>query len=207
MCTCCLGVGCFICLLSLVGIQCCSSLIFPCYLLTGCFIHYGNWGIEISDYCSTFYFSVQLYAFSLHVIWGYIIIFSNFKESVSSDLPTYSCLNYFIILFIFPVDSAGSLLLPGIFSSCGEQGLLQLWCTEFSLQCLLSWSTDFRGCGFSSCGSWALRHRPSSCGARALLLCSMWDLPGSGIKPISPALAGKFFTTEPPGKPSMSKFL
>ena len=30
--------------------------------------------------------------------------------------------------------------------------------------------------------------------------CSMWDLPGPGIEPMSPALAGGFFTTEPPGK-------
>ena len=29
----------------------------------------------------------------------------------------------------------------------------------------------------------------------------MWDLPGPGIKPMSPALAGGFFTTEPPGTP------
>ena len=29
----------------------------------------------------------------------------------------------------------------------------------------------------------------------------MWDLLGSGIEPVSPALAGRFFTTEPPGKP------
>jgi len=29
----------------------------------------------------------------------------------------------------------------------------------------------------------------------------MWDLPGSRIKPVSPALAGGFFTTEPPEKP------
>ena len=28
----------------------------------------------------------------------------------------------------------------------------------------------------------------------------MWDLPGSGIEPLSLALAGGFFTTEPPGK-------
>ena len=28
-----------------------------------------------------------------------------------------------------------------------------------------------------------------------------WDLPGSGIKHMSPELAGEFFTTEPPGKP------
>ena len=27
------------------------------------------------------------------------------------------------------------------------------------------------------------------------------DLPERGIKPSSPALAGRFFTTEPPGKP------
>ena len=27
------------------------------------------------------------------------------------------------------------------------------------------------------------------------------DLPGSGIEPTSPALAGRFFTTEPLGKP------
>ena len=28
----------------------------------------------------------------------------------------------------------------------------------------------------------------------------MWDLPGSGMEPTSPAPAGGFFTTEPPGK-------
>ena len=29
----------------------------------------------------------------------------------------------------------------------------------------------------------------------------MWHLPGPGVKPVSPALAGGLFTTEPPGKP------
>ena len=29
----------------------------------------------------------------------------------------------------------------------------------------------------------------------------MWALPESGIDPVSPAVAGRFFTTEPPGKP------
>ena len=33
------------------------------------------------------------------------------------------------------------------------------------------------------------------------LLFSMWDLPESGIEPVSTTLAGRFFTTEPPGKP------
>ena len=32
----------------------------------------------------------------------------------------------------------------------------------------------------------------------------MWDLPGPGLEPVSPALAGGFLTTEPPGKPGTS---
>ena len=28
----------------------------------------------------------------------------------------------------------------------------------------------------------------------------MWDLPGPGLEPMSPALAGGFLTAEPPGK-------
>ena len=40
----------------------------------------------------------------------------------------------------------------------------------------------------------------SCCGAEAQLLCSIWDLPGLGIEPMSPALAGRFLSAEPPGK-------
>ena len=29
----------------------------------------------------------------------------------------------------------------------------------------------------------------------------MWDLPGPGLEPVSPALAGRFSTAAPPGKP------
>ena len=43
--------------------------------------------------------------------------------------------------------------------------------------------------------------RLSSCGSRAQLLCGMWDLPRPGLEPKSPALAGRFSTTAPPGKP------
>ena len=50
--------------------------------------------------------------------------------------------------------------------------------------------------------------RLSSCGSRAQLLCSIWDLPRPGLEPVSPALAGRFSTTAPPGKPySPSLFL
>ena len=61
--------------------------------------------------------------------------------------------------------------------------------------------SGFSSCvsGLRSCGSQALEHRLNSCGARAQLLCGTWDLPGSGIKPVSPALTSRVFTTEPPG--------
>ena len=44
-------------------------------------------------------------------------------------------------------------------------------------------------------------HRLSNCGSRAELLRGMWDLPRPGLEPASPALAGRFSTTAPPGKP------
>jgi len=34
---------------------------------------------------------------------------------------------------------------------------------------------------------------------------SSGDLPDLGIKPTSPALAGRFFTADPPGKPNIKK--
>ena len=34
----------------------------------------------------------------------------------------------------------------------------------------------------------------------------MWDLPGQGLEPVSPAMAGGFLTTAPPGKPLLNCF-
>ena len=81
---------------------------------------------------------------------------------------------------------------------------------------------------FSSCGKWgplfiAVRGpltiaaslvaehrlqtlRLSSCGSRAQLLHGMWDPPRPGLEPVSPALAGRFSTTVPPGKPHLLFF-
>ena len=56
-------------------------------------------------------------------------------------------------------------------------------------------------CGPSRHGPQALENRLISCGPQTWLLHDMWDLPQPGIKPVSPALAGRFFTTEPPGTP------
>ena len=50
-------------------------------------------------------------------------------------------------------------------------------------------------------------HGLSSCGTRAYLLRGTWDLPGSGLEPVSPALAGGFLTTVPSGKSPGKIFL
>ena len=48
--------------------------------------------------------------------------------------------------------------------------------------------------------------RLSNCGSRAQLLRGMWDFPRPGLEPVSPALAGGFSTTAPPGKPRKLHF-
>ena len=49
--------------------------------------------------------------------------------------------------------------------------------------------------------------RLSNCGSRTQLLRGMWDLPRPGLEPMSPALAGRFSTAAPPGKPQTCYFL
>ena len=49
--------------------------------------------------------------------------------------------------------------------------------------------------------------RLSSCGSRAQLLHGMWDPPRPGLEPASPAPAGRFSTTAPPGKPLFPLFM
>ena len=119
----------------------------------------------------------------------------------------------FIYLFIYLfIAVLGLRCCTWAFSSCGERGLLYSsrcsarasHCRGFS--CCKAWALGKRAsvvapCGLRRCGSWALERRLSSCDARAWLLCGMWDLPGPGLKPVSPALAGRFLTTAPPGKP------
>ena len=48
---------------------------------------------------------------------------------------------------------------------------------------------------------WVLEHGLNIWGTQAPLLHGMWNLPGAGIKPVFPELAGGVFTTEPSEKP------
>ena len=68
-------------------------------------------------------------------------------------------------------------------------------CSAFSLRWLL---LEAQALGWMGCGS----HR-----AWAYLPHGIWDLPGPGIKLVSPSLEGRFLTSGMPGKPGISAVL
>ena len=92
------------------------------------------------------------------------------------------------------------------FCSCGEWGLL--FVAVHGLLIVVASLVAEHGLQarkLSSCSMRALERRLRSCGAWAQLLHSMWHLPGLGFEPVSPALAGRFLTTVPPGKPNKAR--
>ena len=107
----------------------------------------------------------------------------------------------FIYLFIF--GCAGSSLLRGPFSSCGEWGLVSS-CGVQSSHCsgFSCWGAHALGrLGFSSCSSWALGHRLSRWWAQglvALLLVRSFKIRDCTC---DSCMTGGFFTTEISGKP------
>ena len=76
------------------------------------------------------------------------------------------------------------------FSSCGKRGPLFI-VVHGPLTIVASLVAEHR----------LQTRRLSSCGSRAQLLRGMWDHLRPGLEPMSPALAGGFSTTVPPGKP------
>ena len=110
---------------------------------------------------------------------------------------------WFHFMHLFIVGYAGSCCSMGFSLVVASRGCSSWQCEGFSLQWLLRFRSLALGLtSFSSCRSWALEHKLSSWGAQAELFWVMWNLPKPRIKPVSPALAGGFFTIEPPGKPS-----
>ena len=81
------------------------------------------------------------------------------------------------------------------FSSCGKRGPLFIAVLRpLTVAASLVVEHRLQTLRLSNCGSWAQ------------LLRGMWDLPRPGLKPVSPALAGRFSTTAPPGKPILPIF-
>ena len=106
---------------------------------------------------------------------------------------------------VFIFGCTGTSLLFGLFSSYGDWGLFSI-CNVWAFHC-----HGFFFCGAQAleCGLQQLQHMGSlfvapglqSTSSMGQLFRGKRDLPRSGTEPMPPALAGGFFTTEPPGKP------
>ena len=81
------------------------------------------------------------------------------------------------------------------FSSCGKRGPLFI-AVRGPLTIAASLVAEHR----------LQTRRLSNCGSWGQLLRGTWDPPRPGLKPVSPALAGRFSTTVPPGKPNFAGF-
>ena len=104
-------------------------------------------------------------------------------------------LHFFFLIYFYFLTVLGLCFCARAFSSCGERGPLFI-AVRRPLTVAASLVAEHR----------LQTRKLSSCGSRAQLLRSMWDLPRPGHEPVSPALAGGFSTTAPPGKPMIIYF-
>ena len=127
-----------------------------------------------------------------------ILTFTHFQSPLPLYLFTYFFIaTLFIYLLIF--RCVGSSFRARAFSSCGKRGPLFI-----AVRGLLFIAVHgpFTTAGPPVAEYRLQTRRLSGCGSRAQSLRGMWDLPRPGLEPVSPALAGRFSTTAPPGKPT-----
>ena len=116
-----------------------------------------------------------------------------FHQMYSNSIYYYYFFCYFLIIYLFIylfMAVLGLRCCARAFSSCGKRGPLFI-AVRGPLTIAASLVAEHR----------LQTRRLSSCGSRAYLLHDMWDLPRPGLEPVSPALAGRFSTAAPPGKP------
>ena len=99
------------------------------------------------------------------------------------------CLFIYLFIYLF-LPVLGLRFCVRAFSSCSERGPLFI-AVHGPLTTAASLVVEHR----------LQTRRLSSCGSRAQSLRGMWDLPRPGLQPVSSALADRFSTTAPPGKP------
>ena len=105
------------------------------------------------------------------------------------------------ILFIYLVVLGLSCCMS-FFLVSGSRGYSLVAALSFSLQWLFLLQSTGSRASTTTRASVVVAHRLSSpCGTSAQLSRSMWNLLAPRIEPKSPVLAGRFFTTELPGKP------
>ena len=127
-----------------------------------------------------YYFTTTLHGICLSIYISRLLKSVYIKQSL-----------FFFLIFFLLMAVLGLRFCARAFSSCGERGPLFI---------------AVRGPLITIAASLVAEHRLqtrrlSKCGSRAQLLRGMWDLPRPGLEPVSPALAGRFSTTAPPGKP------
>ena len=122
----------------------------------------------------------------------------------------FKVLNLLFTIIVFVYFWPCWVFVAGLLSSCRERGLLALWCAGFPLRWFLllqivgSWACRLPW--LQHMGSVVVAPRFQSTGSLAVgqgLSCSatFGVFLDQGANPMSPALAGRLFTTEPPGKP------
>ena len=141
------------------------------------------------------YFKASMFAMNQR-LGIYFKSFTWQENSNSENLITLCSfnVNFFFLIYLF-LAVLGLRFFARAFSSCGKRGPLFIAVCG-PLNIVASLVVEHR----------LQTRRLSSCGSRAQLLRGMWDLPRPGLEPVSPALACRFSTTAPPGKPLMSTF-
>ena len=124
-------------------------------------------------------------------IFFFIFLLQIFYDGYVHFYTFLNVIFFFLILFIYLFMAVlGLRFCARAFSSCGERGTLFI-AVHGPLTIAASLVAEHR----------LQTRRLSNCGSRAQLLHSMWDRPRPGLEPVSPALAGRFSTTAPLGKP------
>ena len=133
-----------------------------------------NWKIDTSKFCV--FFSANFFLSIIYSLNSLMVLI--FKMSL-----------FFFLIYLF-MAVLGLRFCARAFSSCGKRGPLFIAvCGPLTIVASLVAEHRLQTRRLSDCGTWAQ------------LLHGMWDLPGPGLEPVSPALAGRFSTTAPPGKP------
>ena len=108
----------------------------------------------------------------------------------STPSPAFSACEFLQFYWIIYFGALGLHCWVQAFSSCCEQGLL--FAIEHGPLFAVAWLV-------AEHRIWSTQASLAAAGGLQLLHCT-WDLLRSGSKPMFPALAGRFLSTEPPGK-------
>ena len=128
-----------------------------------------------------------VYCSKLQACWELKILLTS-SQYLTSPPSTIFFLNFYLFIYLWLCWVFVSVL--GLSLVVASGGHSSSRCAGLSLSQPLS----LRSTGSRRAGSVIVAHG-------AQLLHGMWDLPRPGLEPVSPALAGRFSTTAPPGKP------